>query len=209
MVMSPITEEFFLHPPSTHPPTHNHHGPRQQIRRRLSQSACASDQVRRIAREIMASVNDPDMAASTPTKVARAVAGERQMSQVELAEVLDRIIAGRKSGEILNPGGYFTACARCLFRKHGIPMAQRCRATQAPEQRTMFDAFDAAFVADTRALAAAAIAPMKPNMLRQVLVFVASRGHNGATDEEIADGLEMRESTARIRGVSNSATAAR
>ncbi len=42
---------------------------------------------------------------------------------------------------------------------------------------------------------------MKPNMLRQVLAFVASRGHNGATDEEIADGLEMRESTARARRV--------
>jgi hypothetical protein len=65
----------------------------------------------------------------------------------------------------------------------------------------MFDTFDAAFVADTRAAAAEYIAPMKPNMLHQVLAFVASRGHAGATDEEIASALRMRESTARARRV--------
>jgi hypothetical protein len=65
----------------------------------------------------------------------------------------------------------------------------------------MFDTFDAAFVADTRRAAAAGIAPMKPNMLRQVYDFVGARGERGATDEEIASGLRMRESTARARRV--------
>jgi hypothetical protein len=42
---------------------------------------------------------------------------------------------------------------------------------------------------------------MKPNMLCQVLDYVTARGSHGATDEEIAIGLKMRESTARARRV--------
>ncbi len=56
-------------------------------------------------------------------------------------------------------------------------------------------------VVNTRLAAAAEIAPMTPNMQKRVLAFVASRGHHGATDEEIAAGLAMRESTARARRV--------
>lgn len=79
-----------------------------------------TDQVRRLAREITAAVADPDMAASTPTKVARAVA-DGQLPARDLADVLDRIIVGRKSGEIASTGAYFTACVKRLFCRHGIP----------------------------------------------------------------------------------------
>lgn len=67
-------------------------------------------------------------------------------------------------------------------------------------QQTLWDAAGQ-IVVNTRATAAAAIAPMKPNMLRQVFDFVVNRGERGATDEEIAYALGMRESTARARRV--------
>jgi hypothetical protein len=54
---------------------------------------------------------------------------------------------------------------------------------------------------DTRASAAVSIKPLRPNMLRQVFDFVVNRGDRGATDEEIAAGLNMKESTARARRV--------
>jgi hypothetical protein len=73
------------------------------------------------------------------------------------------------------------------------------------EQRSLFDDFARLpvlpDVRHTRTAPADAIAPMKPNMLRQVREFVAARGKRGATDEEIACGLRMRESTARARRV--------
>jgi hypothetical protein len=62
--------------------------------------------------------------------------------------------------------------------------------------QTFFD-----FDQSTRTAAAAAIEPLKPNMLRQVYDLVAGRGDRGATDEEIAVALRMRESTARARRV--------
>ncbi|MEX2171347.1 MAG: hypothetical protein WD851_18650 [Pirellulales bacterium] len=52
---------------------------------------------------------------------------------------------------------------------------------------------------DTSAAAAAAIARRAPVLRRQVLAFIASRGHCGATDEEIALATQLRESTARAR----------
>ncbi len=67
-------------------------------------------------------------------------------------------------------------------------------------QQTLWNA-EGRIAVDTRAAAAAAIAPMKPSMLRQVFDFVTNRGERGATDEEIAAALEMRESTARARRV--------
>jgi hypothetical protein len=54
---------------------------------------------------------------------------------------------------------------------------------------------------DTRAAAVQAVAPIVPNMLRQVFDFITDRGPNGATDEEFAIALHMRESTARARRV--------
>jgi hypothetical protein len=54
---------------------------------------------------------------------------------------------------------------------------------------------------DTRAAAGAAIELFKPNMLRQMFDFITDRGSYGATDEEIALALGMRESTARARRV--------
>jgi hypothetical protein len=65
--------------------------------------------------------------------------------------------------------------------------------------QTYFDF--APVVHDTRSQAAAAIAPLVPNMQAQVLEFISRRGGYGATDEEIAVGLRMRESTARARRV--------
>jgi hypothetical protein len=54
---------------------------------------------------------------------------------------------------------------------------------------------------DTRSAAAASIEAHRPIMRCKVLEFVASRGDAGATDEEIAEALQMRESTARARRV--------
>ena len=65
-------------------------------------------------------------------------------------------------------------------------------------QQTLWNG-DGDMVVNTRNAAAVAIAPLKPNMLRQVFDFVLSRGDRGATDEEIAAALYMRESTARAR----------
>lgn len=61
--------------------------------------------------------------------------------------------------------------------------------------------FDPPSNPDTRLAAAAAIAPMTPNMRRLVLAFIASPGHHGATDEEIFEATGLRESTARARRV--------
>jgi transcription initiation factor IIE alpha subunit len=66
-------------------------------------------------------------------------------------------------------------------------------------QQSYFDF--APVVRDTRSEALAAIEPMKPNMLHQVFDFIVRRGDRGATDEEIAIELKMRESTARARRV--------
>jgi hypothetical protein len=54
---------------------------------------------------------------------------------------------------------------------------------------------------DTRVAAAVSIEPLRPNMLRQVFDFITDRGPYGATDEETAIALNMRESTARARRV--------
>jgi hypothetical protein len=56
-------------------------------------------------------------------------------------------------------------------------------------------------VHDTRAAAAASIAPLVGTHLVRVLAFIAGRGEHGATDEEIAAGVRLRESTARARRV--------
>lgn len=56
-------------------------------------------------------------------------------------------------------------------------------------------------VVDTRAVAAAAIAPVAGGMGRRVHEFIRRRGERGATDEEISLALSMRDSTARARRV--------
>lgn len=68
------------------------------------------------------------------------------------------------------------------------------------KQQTIWD-HAGSIVVNTRAAAAHAITHMKTNMQRQVLDFIARRGESGAIDEEIALGLQMRESTARARRV--------
>jgi hypothetical protein len=67
-------------------------------------------------------------------------------------------------------------------------------------QQTFFT-FDMPIRIDTRAAAAAAIERIRPSMLRQVFDFIDNRRDRGATDEEIAAGLNMKESTARARRV--------
>jgi hypothetical protein len=67
-------------------------------------------------------------------------------------------------------------------------------------QQRFFE-FDMPIQIDTRAAAAAAIAPLARNMLRQVFDFIDARGECGATDEEVAIAFRMRESTARARHV--------
>lgn len=65
-------------------------------------------------------------------------------------------------------------------------------------QATLWD--DAGeIVVNTRRGAAAAIERQRPNMLRQVYHYIRTRGERGATDEEIAAALGMKESTARAR----------
>ena len=54
---------------------------------------------------------------------------------------------------------------------------------------------------ETARLAAEAIAPHAPILRDRVLAFIASRGPDGAIDEEVALGLRIRESTARARRV--------
>lgn len=80
----------------------------------------------------------------------------------------------------------------------GVMAIQRSK--QVLEQRTLWNGAGEIIV-NTRAAAAAVIAPMKPNMLRRVNDYVSRRGEFGATDEEIAYGLRMRDSTARARRV--------
>lgn len=60
-------------------------------------------------------------------------------------------------------------------------------------QRSLFD--------DTRRQAAAAIEPLAPTMQARVLAFIRDRGQRGATDQEIAAGLDMLPDTARARRV--------
>jgi hypothetical protein len=52
---------------------------------------------------------------------------------------------------------------------------------------------------DTRAAAAAAIAPLVPSLHERVRDFIASRGHRGATDHEIQSELGLSGDTARPR----------
>jgi hypothetical protein len=54
-------------------------------------------------------------------------------------------------------------------------------------------------VVNTRVSAAAAIAPLKESMLRQVYELVVAAGEHGATDHEISAALRMLGDTARAR----------
>jgi len=54
---------------------------------------------------------------------------------------------------------------------------------------------------ETSRQAAAAIARHAPLIRDRVLAFITGRGLDGATDEELALGLQIRESTARARRV--------
>jgi hypothetical protein len=67
-------------------------------------------------------------------------------------------------------------------------------------QQILFD-FDIRSGSNTRAAAAASIALFRASHLQRVLEFIDARGERGATDEEIAAGVRLRESTARARRV--------
>lgn len=56
-------------------------------------------------------------------------------------------------------------------------------------------------VVDTRREAAASIAPLAGSMARRVADYIAECGSRGATDEEIALALGLRDSTTRARRV--------
>ena len=89
-----------------------------------------------------------------------------------------------RPSEIVGPGMSFSCTS-----------GRQCGANM--NQQTLWNG-DGQIVVATRAAAAAKISPLKPSMLRHVFDFVSERG---ATDEEIAAALRMRESTARARRV--------
>lgn len=84
-----------------------------------SQDPLGMDAVRAVARQIVEAVADPDMASSIPLSVARH-AVDRDFNMSELIQILDILIAGRKSGRIKKPGAYFLTAARQLYRRNGI-----------------------------------------------------------------------------------------
>ena len=89
-----------------------------------------------------------------------------------------------RPSEIVGPGMSFSCTS-----------GRQCGANM--NQQTLWNG-DGQIVVATRAAAAAKISPLKPSMLRHVFDFVSERG---ATDEEIAAALRMRDSTARARRV--------
>lgn len=72
---------------------------------------------KRIAQQILDTVRDANLFPSVAMKVARQVA-ERRLPPGELAELLDGIVANRKS--ISKPGAYFVTGCKRLFRKHEL-----------------------------------------------------------------------------------------
>ena len=127
-----------------------------------------------------------------------------------------------------NRAAYFKTCLDETVKKHGKQLNRLLAQVKVPDEllnphpvptpgtgangreergwnqcRTLFDQSGETRPseggADTRFQAAARIQPLLSHLQKRVLSFIVSRGEQGCTDEEIADGLKMNKDTTRPR----------